>query len=89
MAELDNSKMFELAWDARFEWMILDQLDEEKDLINNTRTDMPCTSGVVYYPFKSATIVTCLYCKSQHNTLYLNKHSHNQCAQCGAPLNLN
>lgn len=70
MAELNNSEMFELAWDARFEQMLLDQLEEENEEL--VRSDF----------------IKCSYCKSQHNVLYLNKHSHNQCSQCGAPLNL-
>lgn len=89
MAELNNSGMF-LHWDERFERMIHNQLAEEYQGLSGASTDMACTSGVIQYPFGTSIyanrIVTCLYCKSQHNTLYLTTHSHNQCSQCGAPL---
>lgn len=92
MAELDNNGMF-LQWDERFEKMIHNQLAEEYQGLCGTSTDMTCMSSVIQYPFGSSIsanrIITCLYCKSQHNILYLNKHSHAQCSQCGAPLNLN
>lgn len=98
MAELDNNGLFK-SWDScgdRFESMILRQLEEDeltaqinskRREISDTKTDYPTMSGVIFYDaFRGSKIITCSYCKSQHNTLYLNKHSYNQCSQCGAPL---